>query len=335
MRVELTLETVTPLFLGGANQQPELRPASIRGALRFWLRAALGGVIGDSDLKRLAELEARVFGETERGSAVIVRLSQSGFTLVREPLLPHETVQKKAGITSAVPIDTGFDLILSLRPHADVNALEMATWSALLWVTLGGIGRRSRRGAGSLRIKKWSSEPENLLTQDLSDCLTAATTRPEDKQALADRIADLLDKARSAFTALARTTSASLSSGLPTFSILLPDTRVVVWTPPDTDLNDYKTVLTPLMNKMSSLKASLGNDFDDAFGGIKPRRASPLHATVHRLEKEWALTLTYFRAKIREGVNGNPAEVTKFLDSLPSSEKVEAYPRVPQGGSTP
>jgi CRISPR type III-B/RAMP module RAMP protein Cmr1 len=35
MKVLLTLETVTPLFLGGAEQQPELRPASVRGALRY------------------------------------------------------------------------------------------------------------------------------------------------------------------------------------------------------------------------------------------------------------------------------------------------------------
>jgi len=330
-QVRLNLEAVTPMFLGGADQQPDLRPASIRGALRYWLRAALGGVIGDNYIDELRRLEAAVFGEIERGSAVRVRLSQPTFTAANEFLLPH----KSQGQAKAVPVEQDFTLTLYLRPLADLRALEMATWSALLWVTLGGIGRRSRRGAGSLQIKKWSSEPENLLPQDLSDCLTAATTTPADKQALANHIADLLDKAYSAFTLFAPTTSPRFSGSLPTFSILLPDTRVVVWTPPSTDLNDYKTVLTPLMNKMSSLKASLGNDFDDAFGGIKPRRASPLHATVHRLEKEWALTLTYFRAKIREGVNGNPAEVTKFLDSLPSSEKVEAYPRVPQGGSTP
>jgi CRISPR-associated protein Cmr1 len=330
MRVELTLETVTPLFLGGAEQQPELRPASVRGALRFWLRAALGGVIGDRDLKRLAQLESSVFGETEHGSAVVVRITEAQVKTGNEPLLPH------TGRGSAPAIQEGsFNLLLALRHGASDKVLEIATWSALLWVTLGGIGRRSRRGAGSLRITRWSSEPASLLSQDLSDCLTAGTTTPADKQALANHIADLLDKARSAFTAFAPTTSPRFSGSLPTFSILLPDTRVVVWTPPSTDLNNYKTVLTPLMNKMSRLKASLGNDFDDAFGGIKPRRASPLHATVHRLEKEWALTLTYFRAKIREGVNGNPAEVTKFLDSLPSSEKVEAYPRVPQGGSTP
>ncbi len=44
----LCLETITPLFLTGADPrgEPELRAASIRGALRFWLLALLGGVIG-------------------------------------------------------------------------------------------------------------------------------------------------------------------------------------------------------------------------------------------------------------------------------------------------
>jgi hypothetical protein len=51
----LCLETITPLFLTGADPrgEPELRAASIRGALRFWLRALLGGVIGDRDLDGL------------------------------------------------------------------------------------------------------------------------------------------------------------------------------------------------------------------------------------------------------------------------------------------
>lgn len=49
----VTLQTVTPLFLGGAGPRgaPELRAPSFRGALRYWLRAALGEAIGDNDLK--------------------------------------------------------------------------------------------------------------------------------------------------------------------------------------------------------------------------------------------------------------------------------------------
>jgi len=40
-----TLETITPLFLSGTDQSVvELRAASIRGHLRYWYRALLGGL---------------------------------------------------------------------------------------------------------------------------------------------------------------------------------------------------------------------------------------------------------------------------------------------------
>lgn len=54
--LKATLEIVTPLFLGGANPRgaPELRAASVRGVLRFWLRALLGGVLGDDPQKFLS-----------------------------------------------------------------------------------------------------------------------------------------------------------------------------------------------------------------------------------------------------------------------------------------
>ena len=73
-RLQLTLEAVTPLFLGGAQQEAELRPASIRGALRYWLRAALGGVVGQKNLDSLRDWEASVFGDTDNGSATVVRV---------------------------------------------------------------------------------------------------------------------------------------------------------------------------------------------------------------------------------------------------------------------
>ncbi len=40
-KLVVTLKTVTPLFLGGANPNDtaELRAPSIKGALRFWYRA--------------------------------------------------------------------------------------------------------------------------------------------------------------------------------------------------------------------------------------------------------------------------------------------------------
>ena len=38
--ITATIEVVTPMFLGGADQSPDgIRPSSVKGALRFWWRA--------------------------------------------------------------------------------------------------------------------------------------------------------------------------------------------------------------------------------------------------------------------------------------------------------
>jgi hypothetical protein len=67
----LTLQVTTPLFNGGAGlddpaglrpgDEAGVRPASIRGAMRFWFRALAGAATGP-DLRLLAALERSIFG---------------------------------------------------------------------------------------------------------------------------------------------------------------------------------------------------------------------------------------------------------------------------------
>ncbi|GAB4407644.1 MAG: hypothetical protein OHK0053_34270 [Microscillaceae bacterium] len=76
-----TCETITPMFLSGADGQiPELRPPSIKGALRFWWRAMNGHL----DLKTLKEQESLIFGGTDGESGgrskVIVRVKNHNET---------------------------------------------------------------------------------------------------------------------------------------------------------------------------------------------------------------------------------------------------------------
>ncbi len=56
---------VTPLFLGGAENtaEAELRPASIKGALRFWWRALQWGTV--DTVAALKEKESNLFGSSE------------------------------------------------------------------------------------------------------------------------------------------------------------------------------------------------------------------------------------------------------------------------------
>lgn len=120
----VTLETVTPLFLGGAEARgepnplesyqrngrtyykatnvkggdPELRPPAFRGALRYWLRTLAGEGTG-GDLKVLHEIESSVFGSaaSEEGasSAVRVRISEQDLQSARlYQKQPTEYVEK-------------------------------------------------------------------------------------------------------------------------------------------------------------------------------------------------------------------------------------------------
>ena len=169
----LTLETITPLFLSGAEPRgaPELREPSVRGALRYWLRAALGAVFGDRDLKGVKDAESQVFGSTKRASNVVVTLSHPELNVM--PFQKERTQQsggrhpKPSGRDYLFWSMAGFStqpakqaisktsFTLTLGPRAgvsDENILFQAQAALWLWIHLGGLGSRARRTAGSLRV---------------------------------------------------------------------------------------------------------------------------------------------------------------------------------------
>jgi CRISPR-associated protein Cmr1 len=63
-RLTVTLKTVTPMFLGGAEPDKiaELRAPSIKGALRFWYRAMYGNL----SIEELRRKEAELFGSADK-----------------------------------------------------------------------------------------------------------------------------------------------------------------------------------------------------------------------------------------------------------------------------
>ena len=57
--ITFTCETITPMFLNGADgTTPELRAPSIKGALRFWWRAMNGHLT----IRELQKREVELFG---------------------------------------------------------------------------------------------------------------------------------------------------------------------------------------------------------------------------------------------------------------------------------
>ncbi|MBB4266678.1 type III-B CRISPR module RAMP protein Cmr6 [Roseospira visakhapatnamensis] len=74
----VTLELTSPAFLAGATQDGkdcDLRPATLRGLLRWWWRTLHAGHMTVSELK---QREALIWGDTTRGGAVRVTVRPEG-----------------------------------------------------------------------------------------------------------------------------------------------------------------------------------------------------------------------------------------------------------------
>lgn len=154
--LSLKLETVSPLFLYGADQrQPELRAASVRGQLRYWARAILGA--RSADLATLREREAALFGSTERGSVFTIRTRETAEHPIIErtkefDMMPHKG--KRSPKLKAIDEITYFWLDVITR---QTIPFDNPVWIELrqvlsTWLLLGGLGRRSRRMFGGLKL---------------------------------------------------------------------------------------------------------------------------------------------------------------------------------------
>jgi CRISPR-associated protein Cmr1 len=296
----VTLETVTPLFLGGAELRgtPELRPPTIRGVLRYWLRAALGGVIGDDNLAGLHRLESAVFGSTDSGSPIYIRLRGS-LRSSDEKILPHKE-GKSAGPRKAFIAGQSIDLILSQLRSNDETVWQVACSALNLALTFGGIGLRSRRGHGTLKIVK-SSNPVLVPS--------APTTLEDWKQ----HTMDVAEKAIATTRDLAQAREvplANLPSGPARYPCATHSGLVRIYQPGDPKPALAMDAVTQFMRQAS------GNY---AFGGIKPRQASPLWVRPIQLEDHYGLLLTILASQFN---GANYGMIRDFLNEKFAGEDI-------------
>ena len=182
---ETTLELVTPAFLAGANQQAEdcdLRPATLRGLLRWWWRTMHAGFV---DVRTLRALEAAIWGDTKSGGAVRIELSviaanrkepyshrrdrQSGTRYIAYGMDETSREQRKQRFRLDPPASWRLRLIArrarffinrnDLDDPQKANSGQQLTADqvlgqakAALWLlcTYGGAGSKTRKGFGSL-----------------------------------------------------------------------------------------------------------------------------------------------------------------------------------------
>lgn len=189
--VKLRMKVVSPMFMAGAEPrgEPELRPPSLRGALRYWLRALLGA----AGLQRVQKFERRLFGfagdEDAVAGAVSIRieptysLPKQGFTELTRGrqglayLWFAARATKKEAERKAILPGAEFLLHLSAPRSADPQRDLLQTLAVLKVATLlGGVGNRSRRFAGAIQVLE-------VADGDLPQCNPAVRARSAEELA--------------------------------------------------------------------------------------------------------------------------------------------------------
>jgi CRISPR-associated protein Cmr1 len=205
IRLKHTFEIITPCFCGGAQpeKEAEIRPASIRGQLRWWFRV-LGGFKSLAPGMSLREQEHYLFGSAagEEGAAGRIALrvhaidlkggvydgqelghpnfSPSGFLTF--PIQSREQGGRKTTYAGRGAVLSGkFLLELIWRGEKDLKG----SLEGLLGIfgNLGSLGFRSRRAMGALRIENPAaplekcfeafSSPQSIVVKALP-CSSAA-----------------------------------------------------------------------------------------------------------------------------------------------------------------
>lgn len=179
--LEADFKIVTPLFMSGADQAiAEIRAPSIKGVIRFWWRA-LAYSRFKGDLVALAKGEEELFGSTERGASIIIRVSSNPRIA---KITPKNTVHQSFGNVAGARY-LGYGLMVAFgddagklqRPCINHNQQLTVTFIAKndipkdfidavkLMGLLGGLGSRSRKGFGSLTLEKLSEDKQITWTK--------------------------------------------------------------------------------------------------------------------------------------------------------------------------
>lgn len=310
--VTFDLQTITPLFLAGADQTTaELRAPSFRGEMRYWLRALVGGLVGTSSegLTKVKDIETAVFGATDTGSAVRVKVSgqptkiedfrreSRGRDVTGKDYLLWSMVQsgsiERRNFREArwyFPPYTQFHLTLTTHSGEEA-AFKKGIAAFWLLTHLGGIGSRSRRCAGSL--------------QATGDTMTLPFDIPQTAQALQDQLTRGIQTARNLYELqtipLREATFDALSSTTCRIWILRNGERL--WPNADqalrdigASLQDYRRNIHPIQKRKIFGLPLMGVD-------NRNRRSSPLLLRITKLQGEQYVGVAVLFKTKGEGVS--------------------------------
>jgi len=293
--LDFKLSVISSMFLNGADtrpdtRQPELRAASVRGQLRYWLRAFLG--IQVASPKEIWQRESAILGSTEFGSRISVRLFGSP-EVDRYPMLPHREGTREH-VSPGWAIKPGKTFTLQIATRLGIDVPDDLLSALQLWSLLGGLGKRSRRMMGAIEIRSdhpgWYRPPQT--PQELKEAILSVLSR------------------------------ASISShavgDIPGFPSLHPDHS---WIVIGHACHDPKEANQEFFRQL--LRTGRFRLQQDAFGYTKGgrRRASPVIAQIRRVKDEYYPVITAFRSKPLEQKHADVLrefmkEVTRYYGGI-------------------
>lgn len=287
---DFNLRLVSPAFIAGTDKnRPEMRATSIRGQMRYWYRAARGATL--SDTVKLHEQESKVFGSTTEGSKfslLVVPRQTEAFH--RVAMLPHKSNPRERSETAALNSGQLYDLRLVSRPNDDIKASALA--SLAIWSLLGGLGRRSRRMFGGVRVTAHKDSPAKELWYD-------AISQPEQ---LAQTIQTVLSQSVKS--------DAALNNALPAFPTLHErHAWVMVGKRGYEDVQELVVDLFRELLRKDEFRAK-----EQSFGYVRPtRRAGTLHAQVRQIGELYYPVLTVLRSKPDRDIDWK--HLNKFMEA--------------------
>jgi len=195
--IELELRLITPMFGGGyktreVDTEQLIRPAAIRGHLRFWWRATAGARYATVEELHKAERELwgaaatkdnPAFGKVAIQVHILSAGEKASYSQVAPESRPKEgplhgyflfpfQEQKKQNIPAAVGRrQVSFQLRLTLDASlSEAQRAEVRT-ALKAWIAFGGVGARTRRGCGALTVVGANANQWLLPTRGLAEWL--------------------------------------------------------------------------------------------------------------------------------------------------------------------
>jgi len=276
-KIVYDLETITPTFCYSASRTVELRPSSFKGLMRYWYRA----LIAENDVKRLHKMENQLFGSTCNSSSFRIRVLNhinKKYDVSRVRLLPHKSSSSKSS-SSMNAIKQGFKFKLELSSKSE--KLDEITDIFELSLLLGGIGRRSRRGFGSIANANWEFEDVNNLLEYILNILNNYSSKTysidKEKKFISVKKEGIFSKTSS----FNYPTIEEIHIGL--------------------DYNSY----SDLLHKIGK---ATHDHCNSALGSGSPRMASPVYITINKIDDKYypvitKLTPCYHPKKIPNNYN--------------------------------